>query len=370
MRKPYILHGWHLSYFAGKTRAYLRYKGLPFVDHPVDALNLLWRIPRKTGAKVMPVLVTPEGEWLQDSKHICEVIESRFPQRPVTPSTPRQLIAALLLEAWADEWWMPSAMHYRWSFPENYPLFERDSGDALLPGFPRFFKDRIAAYVARTLRGYLPAVGVLPQQFALMERWTEGMLDALERHFSAHAFLLGGRPCIADFALFGPLYGHLGRDPWPRKHLVEPRPSLKSWVERMGAVEGAKDQGDWLADDALPASLQPLFDSVFREFWPMVLGIREETRKILPQLRDRSSRLPRALPAIEFPMADGRFHRAAMPYTLWMMQRIADRYRGLDAAGRDSVDAWLRGQGGPKEIVQSDPGLRLERAGLHVRLAA
>src|SRR3546814_2440529 len=75
-------------------------------------------------------------------------------------------------------------MHYRWSFPENYLLFEADAGNALLPGFPRFAKNRLAAYVASTLRGYLPSVVVVPAQFAMMERWTENMLDALDRHFA------------------------------------------------------------------------------------------------------------------------------------------------------------------------------------------
>src|SRR3546814_13148412 len=73
------------------------------------------RIPAKTGAMVMPVVVTPEGEWLQDTTHIVDVLEQRFPDAPVLPATPRQRIVAELLEMWADEWWIPAAMHYRWS---------------------------------------------------------------------------------------------------------------------------------------------------------------------------------------------------------------------------------------------------------------
>lgn len=365
MSKTYILHGWHLSYFAGKTRAYLRYKGVPFIDHEVDAYNLMWKIPRKTGATVMPVLVTPQDEWLQDTKHITEVIEARFPQKPVTPATPRQRIAALLLEAWADEFWMPTAMHYRWSYPENYVLFEADAGNALLPGFPRFLKNRIVAYVASVLRGYLPSVGVVPAQFPVLERWTESMLDALERHFAVLPFLFGGKPSIADFALLGPMYGHLSRDPWPKKHLIGPRPHLKAWVARMNAP--ATGAGEFHADDAIPPTLQAFFDALFGEFYPMVAGIRDEVAKILPKLSTGSGRLPRALGVIEFPMGQGRFSRAAMPYTLWMMQRVLDSYRGLDAAGRVSVDAWLQAQGAP-EAMRFDVGARLQRVGLHVKV--
>ena len=363
--RPYIMHGWHLSYFAGKTRAYLRYKNIPFVDHEVDALTLLWKIPRRTGATVMPVVVTPEGEWLQDTKHIVEVLEQRFPQSSVMPSAPRQRIAAMLLEAWADEWWIPLAMQYRWIYPENYALFEHDAGNALLPGFPRFLKKRMVAYVAKTLRGYLPSVGVVPEQYAVQERWTENMLDALERHFAVMPFLFGSKPSVADFGLIGPMYGHLGRDPYPKRVLIAPRPHLKAWIERMNNTRAGS--GAFLPDDQIPPTLSPLFDALFGEFYPMVHGIREEVRKILPKLSAERSRLPRALGMIEFPMGPGRYRRAAMPYTLWMMQRILDAYRGLDAAGRASVDAWTRERGAP-QAMQFDPGARLRRSGLNVVL--
>jgi glutathione S-transferase len=365
VNKPYVLHGWHLSFFSGKTRAYLRYKGVPFVDHPVDAKTLMWTVPRKTGATVMPVVVTPEGEWLQDTKLIAEVIEQRFPQAPVTPTTPRQRIAAMLIEAWADEWWIPVAMHYRWVYPENYPLFEADAGRALLPRAPRFVQKRVAAFVANKMRGYLPAVGIVPAQYEVMERWTENILDVLDAHFATLPFLFGTRPSIADFGLIGPMYGHLSRDPYPKRVLVDQRPHLKAWVERMNAPQvGA---GDFLPGDAIPDTLRPVFDAIFTEFYPMVAGIQEEVHKALPKLAPGRKRLPRVLGMIEFPMSEGRYRRGAMPYTLWMMQRVLDAYCGLDPAGRASVDTWLAEQGAP-EAMHLDFGTRLKRVGLHVAL--
>lgn len=366
MSKPYVMHGWHLSFFSGKTRALLQYKNVPFIDHEVDALNLLWRIPKKTGAKVMPVVVTPEGEWLQDTKDIAEIIEQRFPQGATLPATPRQRIAALLIEAWADEWWIPPAMHYRWVYPENYALFEHDAGKALLPHFPTFAQKRIAAFVAQTLRGYLPSVGIVPAQYAVQERWTEHMLDALDAHFAELPFVFGSKPSVADFGLFGPMYGHLSRDPWPKRELIAKRPQLKAWVERMNTVKAGA--GEFLPGDAIPDTLNPVFDAIFGEFYPMLAGIRDEVQKFLPRMKPGSSRLPRALGEIEFPMGAGRYRRMAMPYTLWMVQRILDRYRALPAGERASVDAWAAERGLP-EAMRFDLGVRLERVGLHVKVA-
>lgn len=357
----YVLHGWHLSYFSGKTRAYLRNKGIDFVDHAVDAHTLMRKVPRRTGAVVMPVLVTPEGEWLQDSSHIAEVLDARFPLPAVMPTTPCQRIAVRLLEAWADEWWVPIAMHYRWVYADNYALFERDAGRALLPHFPRFVQNRLAGYVANKLRGYLPSVGVVPEQAPLLERWTEATLDLLDRHFSRLPYLFGERPSIADFALMGPMYGHLSRDPWPARHLIEPRPRLKAWVERMNQPSG--NFGAFYADDLIPPTLMPLLQRVFDEFYPMIERIRDVTRRALLAHPARHAKLPRALEMIEFPMGDGVFRRAAMPYSLWMMQRVMDDYTALPLPQRVAVDAALAGERGH---VALDLGMRVRRSALRI----
>ncbi len=365
MSKPYVMHGWHLSFFSGKTRAYLNYKNIPFVDHAVDAVTLMWRIPRKTGATVMPVVVTPQGEWLQDTKHIVDTLEPRFPESTVMLSTPRQRIAAQLIEAWVDEWWIPVAMHYRWVYPENYPLFESDAGKALLPGFPWFLQKRMAAYVAKRLRSYLPSVGIVPAQYEVQERWTEQMLDVFEKHFATMPYLFGTKPSFADFALLGPMYGHLSRDPYPKRVLVDPRPHLKAWVQRMNTVKAG--QGAFLADDAIPETLNPVFDAIFTEFYPMVGGIRDELNKAVATLDPQRSRVPRVLGRIEFPMGGGRYSRLAMPYTLWMMQRVLDSYRAMTPEARASVDAWAATRGAP-EAMRFDLGVRLKRVGLHVKI--
>ena len=44
-----------------------------------------------------------------------------------------------------------------------------------------------------------------------IERSFEALLDLLTEHFMAHEYLLGDRPCLADFAMMGPLYAHLYR---------------------------------------------------------------------------------------------------------------------------------------------------------------
>ena len=61
MNRHYTLYAWHLSYFAGKLRAYFIYKKVPFNEIPVSYYMLTGPVQRNTGARVMPTITTPEG---------------------------------------------------------------------------------------------------------------------------------------------------------------------------------------------------------------------------------------------------------------------------------------------------------------------
>lgn len=363
MSSTYVLYAWQMSLYSGKARAYLRYKAIPHAEKP-PRLWTMKAIKEHTGATVMPVVVTPEGEWLQDTSYIMDRLEARFPQAPVVPATPRQRVAAYVLEAWGDEFWLPSAMHYRWSYPENYaPVFEREGGDQLVPLAPRFIKNRLAARIAAQMRSFLPGLGVNAQQAPVIEAWTVQQLDLLDAHFATLPYLLGTRPSYADFGLIGPLYAHLGRDPYPRRMLIAPRRHLADWVARMQEPVQPLS-GEFLPDDEIPATLAPVFRALFAEFWPNLAGIQAEVRRALPTVREGRG-FRRSLGEVEFPMAGRTFRRLATPFTLWMAQRALDAYHALDATGRASVDAWLATVGGAQAMqLQIEP--RLKRLALHV----
>ena len=368
MKAAYTLYGWHLSYFTGKAMCYLRYKQVPFEQKPVDMVTLMWRIRRQTGAAVMPVMVTPQGGWINDTSRIIDHIEARVPGPSIHPATPVQRFASYLMEAWGDEWWVPMAMHTRWSYPENYPLFEREAGSALLPWLPGFAQRRAVKVVASKLRGMLPAVGVRPEQFAVMDAWMDGMLDLLDTHFAHYLFLFGDRPVLGDFGLVGSMVAHLGRDPWPARQLVAPRPHLRAWIDRMAQPQqtrGAANPPALLADDQIPPTLLPVFQAIAREFVPLLEGI---STQVAARLVDwpPGKLLPRGLGEVEVPMGTGRFRRTALPYSLWMAQRTLDVYRGMISVEQQQVRAWLGSIGGEPLLALDIPRLRLHG----VRVAA
>jgi glutathione S-transferase len=365
MRDRYRLYGWELSYFTGKVRSYLDYKQIDYDEQPIDFVHLTLQAKRRTGAAAMPIVVTPEGEWIQDSSVILDRLEARFPLRSVIPATPVQRFIAYLLELWGDEFWIPSAMHTRWSYPENYALFEREAGAALLPYLPRTLQDKAAAYAAEQMRNHLEAVGIVPTQLERLERWTRDMLDRLEDHFRVHTYLLGGRPTLADFALMGPLYGHLGRDPWPKRELIAKRPHVRAYIDRMAAPPIRT--GELVPDDRLPETLLPIVEAASREMLPWVEGTLAELSKYLTDT-GAGDRVPRGLGMIDVPLGGGTYRRAALPYVLWMVQRMLDVERALNPSGHTAVQRTMRELGAARWLDLDVP--RLERVGLRVRAAS
>ena len=163
------------------------------------------------------------------------------------------------------------------------------------------------ARVARLLRSYLPRVGIVPEQFAIMDGWTARTLDLLDAHFASNAYLLGARPTIGDFGLIGPMYGHLGRDPWPKRELIAPRPHLRAWIDRMAQMP-PPDVGDLPRTTACLRALRRCCALIIDEFLPMAEAINVETGQG-PGLGVAAALLPRGLGLITHPMGNSRFQR-------------------------------------------------------------
>lgn len=361
MTKPFTFYGVDLSLYSGKLRAYLRFKGIPYVEQAPSFITFNFTIKRKTGDAVVPVLVSPEGQWMQDTSVIIEALEQRFPEAPVMPLTPVQKFAARLFEIWGDEFWLPTAMHMRWSHPEeNFPLFMHDAVKAFFPpwasGIGRFL---IKNGLASQLRAFLPVLGVNPKSAPVLDKWTNEQLDALDLHFSKYQYLFGSCMSLGDLGLIGPLYAHLGRDPWPKRNLIEPRKHLHAWVQRM--MNPKVKQGTFLPDDQLPDTLLPMLQSIFKEMTPLLDGgarVLRDAKASYPS----GKRLPRHMGQSTCPMSDGTWTQQVFPYSLWMAQQIIDAYKDLPPAEAVQVREWLKSMGGEAFLKIDIP--RLQRNGL------
>lgn len=365
MPRPYTFYALITSMYAGKLRGYLRYKAVPHVEKVQSLYNYMVTTKRRTGSAVMPVVVDPDGAWLADTSDIIDELERRFPASPIVPATPLQAFAAYLFELWGDEFWTTVALHTRWSHPENYPVWVRNTG-LMMPGLPWWLRRLIVDKVARPVFGeHLPRMGVVPENAAVLDAWTARQLDLMEAHFARHRFLFGTRPSLGDFGLLVTPFGHMSVDPWSIRHLTGPRPQLSAWVRR--THEPAPLSGAFLPDDQIPATLLPMLRTMLREMTPYLQATLDALRALPPQAAG-SDRLPRLLGMVRQPLGEGSIERAAMPYTLWMAQRVLDVYRAMPPSDASRVAAWVDGLGGGAFLRLDIP--RLRRVGLHAALAA
>jgi glutathione S-transferase len=331
------LIGAMVSLYTGKVRAYLDYKGIPYTE--VAARREIYRdviVPR-TGVRFIPVLISDDDIAVQDSTAIIDFLEQRHPQPSVYPSGPLQRWVALLLETYADEWLVIPAMHYRWNVPENRAFAMFEFGRLSAPDATEAEQREIGERLAGPFAGALPALGVHPHSVTAIEQSYLSFLADFDRHLAEHPYLLGARPCIGDFALFGPLFAHLYRDPASGRLMRERAPRVAEWVTRMR--DGKPAPGDFVAEDAIPETLHPLLARLFRELAPVLESTAQALEAV--DLKRAEAPLPRALGTHSFRLGEVTSERAIYPANLWRWQRAADHYQAFDPAARARADALL-----------------------------
>lgn len=335
--KRYTHLGWEVSPYSAKTRSYLRYKGIPHIDRAPNVVELFGRVARTVGRPIMPTLITPEGSLWQDSSEIIDGLEARFPSPSIHPPGATQRLASYLLELHADEWLPMPALHYRWNVPENTEFAYAEFGRSGLPYFPRRLQRAAGRKVAASMRRYLPILGI-DQTHRGIEAFTVELIARLDAHLEAHDYLLGARPCLGDFALFGPLWAHLYRDPGTTP-LFDGAPHLRDWMQRMERPP-AGERGDFLPDDQVPESLDPIFRTIFAEQMAYVSRLVEAIDAYCEAHPD-AKRVPRALGDAEYTVGGVTGRRKLITFTQWMVQRPMDAYADSLGDARARVDRWL-----------------------------
>lgn len=354
----FVMYGAEFSLYSGKLRSYLRKKAIPFVERAPSVLTYKRFIVPRTGVRFIPVLHTPDDEVLQDTTAIIDALEPRFPDPGVYPTTPRQHLAALLLELYGDEWLLLPAMHYRWNFPEaNLPFVNDEFGAMAFPWFPKFIRRALGRRIGARFQGFVPRLGITEATRPAVEASFEQLLDELNAHFAEHDFLLGDRPSIGDFGLIGPMYAHLYRDPYPGALMRERAPQVAAWVQRMQSDEPGS--GDFLPGDEIPDTLWPVLERMAREQVPVLL---DTEWRLLEWRREHpdTDEVPRVLGEHPFEIGGVVAHRAVLPHALWRWQRPRDFVHALSPAGRRPA-LELAARLGIRLALASRPRIRLVR---------
>jgi len=358
--RPYRFYASEISYFSGKVRPALRMKRVPFDELLPTRTAYREVIRARTGLAMIPVVVTPDDETWQDSSDILDALDHRFPDPPLHPRTPVQRLAGLLIELYTDEFLMLPGLYWRWCFPESIAQaradFASSTGDA--PSALRF---------ADAVKGFAPMIGVTADTAPAIEAHTRELLAALEAHLAAHPYVLGASPSLGDCALMGPVYGHFYNDAVPALLLRETAPLTCHWIERMNHPD-VETFGPWLAADALAPTFHALLALAARDTVPLVLDTVRAFEAWADATPTVEGELPRAVGMHRGHLRGVAVDRLTLSYTLWMVQRVLDAYRALDAAGQNAVAAALAGTGW-EPLLDFTPRHRVERRPFKLFLA-
>lgn len=339
----YTLYGSEVSLYTGKLRAYLRYKKLPFTEI-LSTIGVYKNVIRpNTGVTFIPVVKTPDGQFLQDTARIIDHIEAEHSQRCVVPSRPTQRLVSELFALWGDEWLVIPAMHYRWN-KDNFPFIYQEFGRVVTPNSPAFIRAFFGKKLAKKFSGFVPVLGITQHSIASIEDWYENtVLHHLNCHFAQHDYLLGGRPSLGDFGLMGPLYAHLYRDPAPGNLMKRIAPNVAAWVERMNQVNVT--EGEYLADDTIPDTLLPLLTDMFAQLWP-VLQSTTEALSLWREKHPQEHFIPRTVGEHSFSVGGISEKRAISSFHQYKLQRVLDTYQQNDVQAKAQLDPFLQGVGG------------------------
>lgn len=249
----YRIYGSELSPYSVKVRSFFRYKK---IDHEWIPRSPAVQAEFQKYAKLplVPLVVTPEGEGVQDSTPILERFEASHSEPSVTPADPALAFVSALLEEYGDEWGNKWMFHHRWRYqPDVWSTAERIALQ-MMGAQGTLAVAQARAAVAERMTRRLGFVGSNTATEPVIKASFARALGLIEAHLASRPYLLGGRPAMADFGLWGQLY-EAATDPTPGALMRASAPKVMAWVQRMLSP---REEGAFETLDALAPTLEPL----------------------------------------------------------------------------------------------------------------
>ena len=250
-----ILHHYPTSPFAEKIRLILGAKKLNWQSVHIPMVMPKPDLVALTGGYRRTPVLQIGADVYCDTSLICDVIENLVAEPALYPSSHKGL--ARVLAQWADTTLFQAAMAYNFQpkgalsifpDPDQLKIFAQDRA-AMRNNAPRMpAADATAAY-----KSYLRRIA--------------NMLDA-------QAYLMGDAPCIADFAVYHPLWFTRTRMP-VMADILNATPQVLSWMDRMAEVghgnstKSSSEEAIVIASAAQPALIS---NEIFQDEHDIALG--------------------------------------------------------------------------------------------------
>jgi len=340
------LYGSPLSLYTGKARSYLIKSGLSYREVLPNTQHYEAKVlPQMGGRRSIPAIETANGKVIRDGAAILDHYES-LNGHSFSPTTPKQQFISGLFDVIGMEGLLRPAMHYRWNFDDFNKEFVQFHFATFVPPGPD--RNKLAEKRMNQMRDAGRSFGVVPDTFALVESLYYRLLPKLSAHFAAHPYLLGNKPCIGDFGMIAPLYGHLGRDPKPLSLMQSKAVCLFRWVERMNRPEAdlgefAQQDSNFLDSDQVPDTLIEVLRHIAIDFVPETKAACIAINKWIQEQKTLDSNTPaeRGVGMCSFDVQGETLTALAQPYRFYLLKRVQDHYASLTRLEQEEIDDLL-----------------------------
>ena len=319
--------------------AWLRFKRIPYaIDWSNRKINEGYPAPK---VSLIPTFYLPdedgEIEAVVDSTPIIKRLDVEFPARSTTPPHPITKFLCDLVEDYADEWLTKIMFHYRWAFEEDAA-----NAGSLLPFFRNIQVDDNQAAVLEAAFTYrqinrLYVVGSNDVTRPIIEASYLRVIAILDKLVQRNEFVLGARPCAADFAIFGQFTQLSQIEPTSLAILAKHSQRVRAWVMRVEDLCGLEvDDEDWFGPDKAGAELHELLVEIGRTYVPVMLA--------------NSVAINAGESTFEVEVGGELWTQPTFPYQAKCLQWIREVYFALDQEDRDTLMDTISGSGCEKLI--------------------
>ena len=261
----YTLYVMSNSPYSDKIRMYLRLKKLPVIEVRENMRNREQVLKARTGRTMVPVVITPADEALNDSTNITRRLEAACPSPALRPADPGRRGFDALVEEYADEWVVRVMLASRWLHEPDAEQNRTVIAADMTCGAPEVEVAIAKEMFPHGITATLPPMGATKESLRFLLEDLHGLCADLDALFTNHRFVGGAEPTVADLALYGQL-NQVRRDPTGRGIVGDPARPHGRWlrdVERRADGEAAE-----LYSDAVPDgdALAPLAERIAQTY--------------------------------------------------------------------------------------------------------
>ncbi|MFN2426710.1 MAG: glutathione S-transferase family protein [Candidatus Binatia bacterium] len=317
MASTYLLYTMQNSPYSDKIRALLHYKKLHVVENIENAETRFSVLQARTGKTMVPVVITPADEAMNDSTAIAANVEAAVPSPPTRWKDPETDTVAMLLEDYADEWLVRIMLASRWYHPADAAQNAAIIACGMTHGVPGLEFQRAAREFPPSIISTLPKMGATRENAEAWYAMLPRILAALERALARSLFLTGAAPHLADFAFYGQL-NQIRRDPTGHGWVAEAPALVREWLERIEAVfTGKLDPASAALDDL--ASLRPLVEEMSSTYLRMQVANALAVEAAAPEVRASLGG------GLEFVCAPAKYNAKLLGANLDTLERLYSR---------------------------------------------